>query len=183
MKFLFHLAGGLVLILSLSSCGPTLSPFTQDLYSEYRWTEDELERIQFYLSDDIVLQRRYSGGTSEIIAGEITVVEGREVEQIVIPRGTPGVFLFSPKRNRFAVSFEDSGADRFLMFGPNPKMSGRYTLLASDWERRYGIVTYGGRKYRVESGSGAYTTLMVDLKKVRKVSKKSRTVRGRRVGY
>lgn len=171
-----------LMLFTLSACGPTLSPFTQDLYREYRWSERELERIQFYLSEDIVLQRNFSGGSSEIIAGEIKVVEGREVEEIIIREGTPGIFLFSPKDNRFAVSFEDNGGEKFLMFGPNPKMGDRYALLGSEWNRRYGIVTYGGRRYRVDARS-AYATLMVDLKKVRRVSKRSRTASGRRVEY
>ena len=168
------------MLLTFSACSPTLSPFTQDLYREYRWSDDELERIQFYLSDDIILRRDYSGGTSEIIAGEIKVIEGREVEEVIIRRGTPGVFLFSPKSNRFAISFEDRNGEKFLMFGPNPKMGDRYALLGSEWNRRYGVVTYGGRKYRVDARS-AYATLMVDLKKVRRVSKRSRTAQGRRV--
>lgn len=168
------------MVLILSACGPTLSPFTQDLYREYRWNDYELERIQFYLSEDIVLQRNYSGGSSQIIAGEIKIVEGREVEEIVIRRGTPGVFLFSPKSNRFAISFESNDGDKYLMFGPNPKMGDRYALLGSEWNRRYGVVTYGGRRYRVDARS-AYATLMVDLKKVRRVSRRSRTAAGRRV--
>jgi len=44
------------------------------------------------------------------------------------------------------------------------------------------MVTYEEKKYRVNSRS-AYATLMVDLKKVRKVSTSSRTAKGRRVGF
>ena len=47
----------LFLVLGLvvfSSCGPKLTPFTQDLYDENGWTDDDLERIQFYLSEDII---------------------------------------------------------------------------------------------------------------------------------
>lgn len=167
-------------VLSLSSCSPTLTPFTQRLYDTYRWNESDLRQIQFYLSEDIVLRRQYSGGSSEIIAGEIKVVEGREVEEVFIPRGTPGIFLFSPKSNRFAISFEDRGDDRYLMFGPNPRAGDRYVLLASSWDRQLGTVTYDGRKFDVDSRS-AFAALMVDLKKVRRVSTQSRVVKGRRV--
>ncbi|MEM0994546.1 MAG: hypothetical protein AAGI49_16040, partial [Bacteroidota bacterium] len=68
----------------------------------------------------------------------------------------------------------------YLMFGPNPKASNRYLLLASEWKKRGGMVTYGGKRYRVDSDD-AYATLMVDLRKVRKVSVKSRTAGGRKV--
>ena len=136
---------GLLAIL-LSSCGPTLTPFTQRLYEENNWTESELKRIQFYLSDDVVMRRELTGSKSEIVSGEIKLVDGRRVEEIIIRNGTPGVFMFSPKSNRFAVSFEEGGKDRFLMFGPNPKANNRYVLLASDWNRHTGKVTYAGKK-------------------------------------
>lgn len=170
----------LLALFTLSACSPTLTSFTQRLYDEYNWSESELKRIQFYVSDDIVLHRELSGGKSEIISGEIKVVDGREVEEVVIRRKTPGVLLFLPKENRFAISFEADGDDRFLVFGPNPKAGNRYSLLASEWRRRGGTVTYEGRKFQVNSSS-AYASLMVDLKKVRKISVKSRTVRGRKV--
>ena len=82
----------------LTSCSPTLSPFTQNLYEDNNWTEGDLRKIQFYLSDDIVLYRELTGGNSEIIEGEIKVVNGRKRDQITFRRGTPGVFLFSPKK-------------------------------------------------------------------------------------
>ena len=89
-----------------TSCTPTLSPFTERLYDENRWTDDELKRIQFYLSEDLVLRRQAKEGSSEITRGEIKMIDGKRVEEFIIRRNTPGVFLFSPKRDRFAVTFE-----------------------------------------------------------------------------
>lgn len=169
-----------LLVILLSSCSPNLTPFTQRLYDEYRWTESELKRIQFYLSDNIVLRRELSGSKSEIISGEIKLIDGRRVEEIVIPSGTPGVFMFSPKTNRFAISFEEGGDERFLMFGPNPKANNRYVLLASDWNRRTGKVTYAGQMYAVDTGS-AFAGLMVDLRKSSQISVNRRMARGRTV--
>lgn len=169
-----------LLALLLSACSPTLTPFTQRLYDEYRWTESELKRIQFYLSDDVVMHRELSGSKSEIVSGEIKLIDGRRVEEIIIQRGTPGVFMFSPKANRFAISFEESGDERFLMFGPNPKANDRYVLLASDWDRRSGKVTYAGTKYAVDASS-AFAGLMVDLRKTNQVSVNRRTAKGRTV--
>lgn len=165
----------------LSSCGPTLRPFTQDLYNEYSWSNADLKKIQFYLSDDIVLRREASGGSSEIIQGEIKVVEGREIEEVVIRKGTPGVFLFSPKSERFAVSFDAASDEKFLVFGPSPKANDRYVLMASEWKHRGGTVTYGAKKWNVEVSS-AWSTLMVDLKKVNRISVNKETATGRKVG-
>lgn len=180
MKRTYILLTGLLVLLGVSACTPTLTSFTQRLYDEYDWTEDELKRIQFYVSDDIVLNRGLTAGQSEIISGEIKVVDGREVEEVIIRRNTPGVLLFMPKENRFAISFEADGDDRYLIFGPNPKAGNRYALLASEWRRRGGTVNYEGRQFNVSSAS-AFASLMVDLKKVRKISVKSRTARGRKV--
>ncbi|MEN0002927.1 MAG: hypothetical protein AAF798_02240 [Bacteroidota bacterium] len=163
----------------LASCSPKLSPFTQELYNGSEWKEEDLKKIQFYLSDDIVLRRQISDGSSEIISGEIKIVNGKEVEEVVIEEGTPGILLFMPKKNRFAISFEDSDA-RYLVFGPNPRASNRYVLMASEWNRKSGIVTYEEKKYRVDSQS-AFSTLMVDLEKIRKVDVNSRRAEGRRV--
>jgi hypothetical protein len=107
------------------------------------------------------------------------MVNGRKVEEVIVRRNTPGVFVFSPKDNRFAISFEESD-DVYLMFGPNPKFGNKYSLLASDWKRRTGSVTYDGRKWNVD-GSDALANLMVDLKKTRKVSVNSRVAKGRKI--
>lgn len=160
-------------------CSPRLSPFTQQLYDSNNWTEDDLRQVQFYLSDDVVLRREATSGNSRIEGGEIKMVDGRKVEEIVIRKKTPGVLVFMPKEKRFAVSFETSD-DRFLMFGPNPKAGNRYILLASEWKRNRGKVTYDGKPFYTPSSS-AYAALMVDLKKVRKVSVKSRTAKGRKI--
>jgi hypothetical protein len=164
-----------------SACGPSLKPFTQELYQQNQWTERELKGIQFYLSDDIVLTRALSGGTSEIISGKVKVVDGRRVEEVVIPRNTPGVLMFIPKEDRLAISFEEGGRERFLIFGPNPKVGSRYVLMGSEWSRQGGTVTYEGKKWDVNSSS-AYASLLINLKKVNRVMTESRRATGRRIG-
>ena len=168
------------LIALFSACSPTLSYFTQDLVQENDWSEDELRQIQFYLSKDLVLRRKLTDGSSTIVNGEIKVINGEEYEQIIIREGTPGIFKFSPKHNRLAVSFESGDEQRFLMFGPNPKANGRYVLLASQWDKRRGQVTYDGTQYTVDA-EDAYAALMVDLKRTRRVSTSSRVAGGQRL--
>ena len=175
LKFLLILSSLCVLF----SCSPRLSPFTQQLYESNNWTENDLKQIQFYLSDDVILRREANTGHSKIEGGEIKMVDGRRVEEIVIREKTPGVLIFMPKEKRFAVSFE-SNDERFLVFGPNPKAGNRYVLLASEWKKRGGTVTYDGKPFYTPSSS-AYAALMVDLKKARKISVKSRTAKGRKI--
>ncbi len=167
-------------LIGLNACSPSLSPFTQSLYEENNWSDAQLKKIQFYLSDNIVLWRQLSNSSSEIVSGEIKMVDGKRVEEIVIPRGTPGVLTAQPQENLFAVSFE-SGSDRFLMFGPNPRMGNRYMLrFKQKNNNRIYKVTYEDRVFNMRS-SDALATLMVDLKKVNQVSVKSRRASGRTI--
>jgi len=170
----------LLLVIVLSSCSPKLTPFTQELQEENGWSEQELKRIQYYLSEDVVLRIQKKKSGSKIESGEIKVVSDAEVEQILIKKGTPGVLVEVPKENRFAISFEDNRSNRYLMFGPNPKRGDSYALMASKWTRDKGELTYGNKKYYTPpSSSDAY--LLVNLKKVRKKKVKSTTAGGRKV--
>ncbi len=180
MKTIHNLfIAGLSVIL-LSSCSEKLSYFTQDVYENYRFDEEDLKRVQFYLSRDIRLRRDFDGGSAQIENGRIIIENGRQIEEVIIPRGTPGVYLFSPKTNRFAICFEDDD-DKFLIFGPSPKYSNRFVLMASEWGRDHGIVTYAGKRWRVSSEE-AYAALMVDMRKLEKISVDQKVVKGRKVG-
>jgi len=164
----------------LSSCSNRLTYFTEDLNERYRWTDAELKKIQFYTSQDIVLKREISGGDREVVSGKIKIEDGRKIEEVVVRKGTPGAFLFSPKENRFAIGFEESN-ERYLIFGPTPKYSDRFVLMASDWDRRSGSVTYDNKTWKVSSDN-AYAALLVDLRKINKVDVNSRVAKGRKVG-
>ena len=169
------------LLLLLSACSPRLTPFTESLYERGDFSEAELKRIQFYVSEDIVLSRELRKGESpQIEEGKIKLVRGKRIERVVVNQGTPGVLVFKPKDDRFAISFEEDD-DAYLMFGPNPKYNDRYALLAKEWKRGFGKVSYKGNLYTVESSS-AFATLMVDLRKIGDTDYKSRTARGRTVG-
>src|SRR5690625_2560004 len=118
----------LFVLFHLSSCSPRLQPFTGNILSQFDYDEDALTRIQFFLSDKIVLRRQLRQGESTIQGGQITIRDGRQVEEIIFPAGTAGVYIFSPGENRFAVSFEH-GSDKYLMFGPTRSGEGPFRLL------------------------------------------------------
>ena len=167
-------------ILALSSCAPTLNFYTKDIHDTNRWSESELKRIQFYLSGEIRLWREINRGETRITRGKIIMVNGREAEEVVVAKGTPGVYLFSPQKNHYAISFEGGEDDKYLVFGPSEKVKGRYVLLAKEWEKSYGKVTYGGRLFNTPNES-AYAYLMVDLDKTRKTRISSTKIGGRKV--
>jgi len=169
----------LFIIISLSSCSKSLTSFTDQLYKQQRWSDTELKRIQFYLSDDIVLRRDAGTTKSRLDEGQIQIIDGRRVEQVVFRKGTPGVFVFSPSKDKFAISFEDN-SDKYLMFGPSDKWSGRYVLLAKEWKKNRGKISYDGKVWNTSSES-AYTALQVDLKKASNTQYKSKSVKGRKI--
>jgi len=178
VKLLLFLFIGLTF---MTSCSDRLTPFTQRLYEEQGWSEADLKKIQFYTSEDITLFRELNQGDSKIVSGEIKIRNGRKIEEVKIKKGTPGVMVFKPKEDKFAISFESDGDDKFLIFGASERRGGRYQLLAKDWKKRgYGKVSYAGENYRVNSES-AYASLLVDLDRKRSTKVKSRTARGRTV--
>ena len=121
----------ILIAISLSSCSKKLTYYSNRLQNEFNWSESELEKIQFYVSQDIRLVRSSNYGNTKIEDGKIKVNDDSRVNEVLIKRGTPGTLVFSPNEKRFAVSFENDD-DHFLMFGPSEKNNGRYTLLAKD---------------------------------------------------
>jgi len=165
---------------SLFNCSPRLSPFTKNLQDENAWSESDLKKIQFYVSRDIRLYRDFRSGESKIEDGKVRMVNGRKVEEIIIAKGTPGVLAMNPKSDRIAISFESEDDGRYLMFGPNPKVGDRYVLLAKEWKKNGGVVTYNGRTYQTDRES-AFSALMIDLKKIKKTKVQSRVAKGRKI--
>ncbi len=167
-----------VLVFGLSSC-KNLVYYTDSMKAQYGWNEDQLRKIQFYLSNDIVLRRELSQGSTEIVSGKIKTVNGKRVEEILIRERTPGILTQMPRENKMLVSFEISDS-HYLSFGVNPNMGDKYVLLAESWNGNVGTVNYHGNKYYTQSDS-KYSTLLVDLRKIQKLKMKQRVAKGRKV--
>lgn len=165
----------------ISSCSPQLSPFTQKMYEDNKWTDNDLRQIQFYLSQDIVLRRKVSDGETNIINGKIRSINGEKVEEIIFRRGTPCIYMFSPKSNRFAIGFEHADPSKYLIFGPNPKYKNRYSLFGKEWDRHSGTITYDGSSWYTTSES-SFACLLVDIKRMNSLERKTQVVKGARIG-
>jgi len=174
LKILFV---GVILSHLFTACSPTLYPFTDEMYQEF--SKEELSKIQFYLSKDIVLYRDYGGKMSEVENGTIKIVDGRQIEEVVFKSGTPGVFLFTPKSNKIAVCFEENN-ENFLMFGASRTNNGRFVLLAKEWERNYGTISYAGKLWKTRD-ENAFANLLVDFDRARKTKVERKTVGGRKI--
>ena len=163
----------------MSSC-KTLIPFTEDLKTSNSWTNNEVKKIQYYNSEPIVLNRQLKSNETGIVSGKIKMVGGKQVEEIVIREGTPGIVSALPDELRMAVSFE-IGDDHYLTFGVDSKRGGRYYLRLKDYEKnKFASVTYFGKTYAVSPiALNAY--LQVNLKKINKEKLSLRVAKGRKL--
>ena len=169
----------LTLLVVVASCTPQLVPYSQKLQGETGLDEDQLKQVQFYNSHRIVLFRELGKSTSEIVSGEIKIIDGKQIEQIVINPLTPGVMVNSSNGKRFGISFEQ-GPDRYLVFGLNPRKAGTYTIFARDWENQTATIDYDGKEFKLAPQSSE-SMLLVNLKKLNQFKVHSRTVSGRAV--
>lgn len=169
---------GFITILFLFSSCKNLVFYTDSMQKKYSWNEDQIKRIQFFVSHDIVLRQEAAHGSTEIVKGTIKNVKGRKLNEIIIPSGTKGIVTDIPREGKFLVSFE-MGDDKSLSFGVNPT-TGKYVLLASDWKNEMGKVHYAETEYYTDPDS-KYAALMVDLRKIEKLQMKQRVAKGRKV--
>lgn len=169
----------LILLINLLSACKNLVPYTDAMKKKYGWTEEQIKRIQFYVSHDVVLHREAVKGSTDIVQGKIKTIHGSKVEEIVIPAGTKGVVTEIPNDKKLLVSFE-VGDDHYLSFGVNPNASDKFVLLASDWKNEMGKVHYAGNEYYTDPDS-KYASLYVDLRKIENMEVKQRVAKGRKV--
>ena len=166
------------LIAFLSSC-KNLVPYTDAMKNKYGWTDEQIRRIQFYVSHDIVLHREMTKGSTDIVQGKIKTIHGSKVDEVIIPAGTKGIVTDIPNNKKLLVSFEVSD-DNYLSFGVNPNASDRFVLLASDWKNEMGKVHYAGNEYYTDPDS-KYASLLVDLRKIENMEVKQHVAKGRTV--
>jgi hypothetical protein len=150
------------------------------LHEQINLDEYTMSKVQFYVSRDIVLHRDVGSTDTEIEQGKIRLVNGRQVEEVVIPAGTPGIMMSMPSSEQLAISFEAT-TDDALVFGVSSRQAGAFSLQAKDWSNRVGSIEYGGKTYRT-SPESAGAILLVDVRKLNKSNKRTRTATGRTVG-
>jgi hypothetical protein len=165
-------------MLLFSSCTAYLTPYTSATQSQTNFGEEQLKKVQFYLEGDITLYRDVSNSETEITSGEIKMVDGKKVEQIVIKSGTPGIIIKAENRDTFLVSFDADGS--YLRFGVNTDYVGKYTMMAKKWEGRIGIVDYAGKEYK-STPESIYAYLSVNMEKINNTTVNSKEAGGRTI--
>lgn len=168
----FHrrLGFGLLLLLAASACVKPV--FTQAVRDRYGLSASDLQRIQFFTSDDIKLRRDVIVQSRKLSDNGLAVGDDVRIHEVVIPAGTPGVAV--RVEGRFVlVSFARQRLDSALWFALEkaeegaPPDSRRYRLVELDngalesgpfeprWSKGF-LVTWRGERYRVAAGREAH---------------------------
>ena len=169
----------LVAVIFISSCSPKI-PFTQALKDQYKLTPEELQHIQFYLSDPVILRRGSDEGNKKSTdQGTLIVNSEKEIQQITFKASTPGVVSEVLAPNLMSVSFEE-GPNKFLVFGSGTSKDGYYRLQALSWQNGRGKINYNDKLYYSEQGSDN-AILFFRMKSLKNLKFDEKVVKGKKV--
>jgi hypothetical protein len=137
----------------------------------YSLNLEDLEKLQFYISRDVVAQYQDATGTKSLL----------------VPRLTPGVATDAGP-NWIKVSFREGGVDVPFIADPN-QYDGRYWIATEvegtkDFKRIADLpeksIVYKGTRYKLVSGSDAI--LLMDWEGWKKLVETRKVTEGRQVG-
>lgn len=137
----------------------------------YSLNEEDLKKLQFYISRDVVAQYQDTTGTKSLL----------------VPRLTPGV-VTGAGPNWLKVSFKEGGVDVPFITDPN-QYDGRYWIATEvegtkDFKKIAELpeksILYKGTRYKLVSGADAI--LLVDPEGWKKLVETRKVTQGRRLG-
>lgn len=178
---------GLAILLTLSSCVSNRIYFTVDTQKQLTEEKIDLKQIQFFNSEEIVLVRQASEAEVNVEDGKLKMKNGKMVEEIIIPAGTPGICEVYDERS-LRVSFDD-GERNALPFlverrgGVVVDRSG-FKLGGKDWKKtrnggKIGKVDYEKEVFTIIRG--ADSRLLIDKTTLTKVDRTTKVAKGRKL--
>jgi hypothetical protein len=167
--------------LCAAGCGSRIA-ITDEIRNQI--SDDDLRRLQLYVSSDILLYRVLKSEETGVTRNHsLRLDKGRKLEEVLIAASTPGVIVKTDPKRLF-VSFESpiDGEELFVTFekGHNGNSEGYYMYPDSMSEKGEMIVNYGGKIY-VATMDSRVSHLVVDQDKVKVTKYEGRQVPGRRV--
>lgn len=107
------------LLAFLSGCASYL-PFSQELRDEHKLEAKDLKNLQFYTSHTITLRREAERGGREVTSGhKLLLIAGKQIEEVVIEKHTPGIVL-NASGSTLEVSFDEGTSLVFSIRGAEP---------------------------------------------------------------
>lgn len=174
-KLLFLLS----VVFLVASCAQRV-PFTNKLKDEFDLTPENMTKVQFFTSSNIILEKsKQTGNQGTGTDGSLVVNSSKTQDRIIIPASTRCTFEKAGENNEIWVRFE-MGTGRILKFAARPTQTNGNYYLVADWKNGAGTVEYGNEQYVVASG-GSSAYLQVLLKNFKKTKRKDRVVKGMKV--
>lgn len=159
-----------------------LVTFTTGMKQRLEGNNIDLKKVQFYIDQRVVLTRSLGSNKAEVKSGKVTFENGQYTHEIIIPALTAGVCEMASD-GRLYISFEKEGSS--IAFGPGlGSAADQFVLLGTNWDAGTAAVNYEGNEFRARCANCSNVgdvKLMIKKSELNKVSKTSRTVKGRKV--
>lgn len=160
------------LMIFISSCNKRIY-FTQHIRNSIENKKLDIKKVQFYISNTVVLQRMLPINEAKIARGEIVFENGNYIDQIIITKDTPGA-CESFTNDKLFISFENDNTVTFC----KEKYDNFYKILINkDIDNYYGIV-YDSLIYSVDS-KAENTKLWIKKDEIYRQELKQRVLKGK----
>jgi hypothetical protein len=156
------------------SVGCAKAPFTTAVLERFGLTANDLGRVQFFVSETVVLERELTSQTRVTEGAELRFRDNMQTEIIEVSEHTPCVVL-RVEGDYLLLGFSPKDVNASLWFAAQPLEQGqsapdgrRYALVALDnpyeegaepfaprWSKGF-LVNWSGKKYHIASGRSAY---------------------------
>ncbi len=173
-----------IVTLVFTSCSQKVY-FTKETKEKLEAKGVDLKKIQYFNSETVVLMREIKDEEIKVAEGKVRIENGKNVEEIIIKRNTPGVFAEANTSNAMMIQFE-KGNNKFLPFLPSKDYSGRKNIyelgsldVVNTGGNRLAVVTYDDKKYSIVYGNSA--ALLIDKSVLVKEERRTRVAEGVRV--
>lgn len=171
----------------LTSCSTSRMYFTVETKLQVEKASIPLTQLQFYNSEEIVLVRQMSKEEFGVEKGRVKIENGKQVEEVIIPRNTPGICELHDEKT-LKVSF-DKGNDNaiaFLVERRNGVVTegSHFKIGAKEWittERgnKVGKLDYEGKVFTLVRGLNSQ--LLIDKSVLNKVDRDTKVAKGRKL--
>lgn len=171
----------------LTSCSTSRMYFTVDTKQMAEKANINMTQLQFYNSEEIVLIRQMSNEEIGVDKGRIKVENGKQVEEVIIPRNTPGVCeLHDEKTLKISFDKGNDNAIAFLVERRNGVVTegSHFKIAAKEWvttERgnKVGKMDYEGKTFTLIRGFNS--RLLIDKSVLNKVERDTKVAKGRKL--
>lgn len=159
-------------------------PFTRDLFNKLRAYNINIKKVQFFIDQQLTLDRYIDVNKAEIKSGVVKFQNGRTINEIVIPALAPCV-VDSIETDGFRVSFE-KGTNNVFKFINNKYSPDFFVFTGTNWKDGTAEVYYDKQIYRASCAncsSVADIKLMVKQSDMDNSNKIIKVLPGRVVGF